>query len=322
MFFFSAGPKNSTALLHSSLVSFDQLMSSSSTVASTDGQGPHLYLIVVYDFEARGDVGSFGGLFLFGLPTLASIGASVLAVECSPDSASLYIPDALGSLQTFSDVFPTVYSDEQWSRLPSSATEFWAKNPEAFLALRDQGHRQVSILEFQLYMRLSALRFSKWIIDLQDAAKSKLGAEKVTLVFATDTATSDSKRLMAYLSNAEIYSPPYDFNANYNGVKEFDYTQLRSAIRLTGKVGEPDVKGKETPLVPVKRNHVASTDAIAQMYEVMWILLWATTEPADFEAYRMFWTMYVQTTGAPPPIFRPIWQNAPAQQLRNYMESL
>jgi len=281
-----------------------------------------VYLIIVYDFEARGDVGSFGGMFLFGLPTLASIGASVLAVECSPDSASVYIPDALGPLQTFSDVFPTIYSDEEWAKMPSNASSFWAKHPDAMAALRDQGHQQVSFAEFQTYMSQSSTRFSQWIINLHIQAKSKLGADKVTLVFAADTASSDSKRLMSYLSHSGVYSPPYDFHGNYNGFKEWDYTQLRNAIRLTGKEGEPDLKSETTPLVPIKRNHVASTDAQAQMYEVLWTLLWATTEARTFQDFQRYWTMYVQLYHGKPPVFRPTWQNPHAQILRDYMESL
>jgi hypothetical protein len=258
-----------------------------------------LYAIIVYDFEARGE--STGSTVSpFNACTLASIGASWFIVHFRYGkkdemvSCWVYFPaksdaaqGALGNSApgAFSDTFPTIFTDEQWAKMPLSASPFWDKHPKALSALKENGHVVKDAEEVYSYMSASAKRFQSWLKSIQ-AYMSGIG-NKSCIIVATATASSDSKRLASYMGTAGLLSPPYDSNGKYNGVREWNYDQLIQALRLVGKAGEPDFN---SPLIPVQRNHVALDDAITQSFEAFWTLLWAVTDEKEFEELKKKYT--------------------------------
>ena len=243
------------------------------------------YAIIVYDFEARGDITGTSKV-LFGPMTLASIGASWFIVQINYKNdkityANLRFPKEDESAPLpFSDTFPTMFTDEEWAKLPVTASSFWERNPEAFNALKENGHVVKEAEQVFGYMSASAKRFQAWL----DSIRSYMAeTSSVTgLIMATDTASSDSKRLASYMATADLLSPPYNQAGKYNGIREWNYDQLLQDLRLMGKEGEPDLK---SALVPVQRNHLAVDDAAAQAYEAYWILVWAVADTKDFEDY-------------------------------------
>lgn len=243
------------------------------------------FVVIAYDFEARGEIADKDSAVLFGAETLASFGAAWFEISFVFDEdgdllhARIARPSASDNVPlVFEDVFPTTKDDQEWEDLPVSASEFWAKNPAAFESLKAKGHVKVDKEKFDAHMRNSADQFVQWM----DQVKKHFmpNSSEFKFIVATDTATADSKRLHSFMSAGGYYSPPYNTDGKWNGVRELNYDQLVNDTYLNGKLHQFNYLDEK--LIPVQRDHTAGADALAQSYECMWALLWAIMNEYDF----------------------------------------
>lgn len=227
--------------------------------------------IVSIDYEARAD--TYLGR-AFASQTLASMGARVVTVEFDPNAsrAVIEVSDKL----YFERTFPSLLSEETWATVATTASEWWAKQTEAFNALVSAGHVHVNNAE-------------EWLDALRNASQdyvaweASLVSDGYAIIHARDTMSSDAMRHAAFLEHADAMPPPYlPRGTKYGQVGEFDYSlMVRTLAR--DRPGA-DILKSVRDSYPVKHTHIAHEDARHAAYEIKDVLAWMVLSLGEFEA--------------------------------------
>lgn len=226
-----------------------------------------VFAIAVFDFEARGDIAHEVPMSIWGVETLASVGAAsfILTIDAAEMARVVEAP----SRDTALDVtLPTPYSDEHWRTMPLSASTFFeAHHPQLLSQLRERGHVHVPDRDhYMATVRAAARRVQQWLDAL--TARARAISPDARLLVAYDTAMSDNARLTSLLATIGQYGPPYSPEGRYNGRRILLYDQVGASLRMHGQ-DIWDAYQRRLQRIAAARTHVADEDALAMAHECL-----------------------------------------------------
>lgn len=218
------------------------------------------YACVCIDYEARADLYQ---AVPFAEQTLASMGAHVVTIEpASTDGggATVHV-----STLAFRRTFPTLLTDEAWAAVRTTSSDWWAKQPAAFQALKDDGHVCTDASTWYEAMCKAAEDYIAWETQIEQAG--------YRIVHARDTSSSDAMRHAALLSMDLGMPPPYAPRGDrYGQVKEWNL-HLTTRVASLFKEGKDELKAVRAGY-PVQHTHIAHEDAHHAAYELKDLIVW------------------------------------------------
>lgn len=218
-------------------------------------------VLSVYDFEVRADKIEEDGV-MYPLETLASIGVCPIELTFG-DRCKIKIVEN----NIYYDVFPTLFTNEQWRDKPLSSSVFFDRYPTILPDLEANGHVVIDDEdEYYEQMLQHSIKYIKWFDGLVEETKP------TATLGATDTSSSDWGRLSSLMTHGKRAGPPYNKNNKWNGFRQLNYDQHMLSGELIGL--NMDTLNQHLEKIPIKRNHRADIDAHSQAYEAVVTLLW------------------------------------------------